>query len=214
MNALVTTPATHLAPSVKPRPVENYGKTRLSMEDRFLARMLLAQKKPRAQDPGRKTFTPDQHRRIRNKVLEVAGDSWASSFTIAERVNSDRDIITQDLIASREVIGSKVSELVRQGFMLATGGRGKRVYKLNPEPPKGQPKQEQMEARAKMVEQLVSDRPGLSRRDVMEATGLSKGQAETALETLFKHDQIRREFGVNGRRVFYYFPAEAEEVAA
>lgn len=212
MNALVTTPATHLAPDVKPRPVENYGATKLSMEDRFLARMMLGLRKPADQQPVKKKFSPEQHRRIRNKVLELAGNQWASTFTIAQRVNADPDIIAQDLTGTRELIGSKVSELVRQGFMEAQGPQQKRQYRLNPNPPKKQLKQDEMDARAEQVAKLIAAQPGLSRRDVIEATGFSKGQAETALETLYKENRARREFGVNGRRVFFYYPPEEAEV--
>lgn len=214
MSAIVTYPDTDLAPSVKPRPVENYGKTKMSMEDRFLAQMLLAQKKPRTEEICRKNFSPKEHRMIRDKVLEVAKDRWASIPTITQRFNADKDIATQNLTCGNDQIRDKVSTLVRQGFLIKDGPRGKRVYKLNPEPPKIYVKQEELEARAKMVAQLISDRPGLSQRDVMEATGLNKGQAETALETLFKQSRVHREFGINGRRVFYYFPASVEEVAA
>lgn len=202
MNALVKIPATRLAPCAQPRPIARYGETRLSMEERFLARMLLAQKKPApAEEQERPSYTPAQHKKIRSDILNVSKGRWASSFTIAQRVKADRD-----------VVGSKISEMVRQGVLLAKGPRNRRLYKLNPDKTETQSRRERIQARVELVAKMIADKPGSTLGDVKKAAGLTKAQAETALETLFKHGRVNREHGAN--RAFRYFTADIEEKAA
>ncbi|UWQ30211.1 hypothetical protein [Leisingera sp. M523] len=186
---------------MKPRPVANYGETKLSMEDRFRARMLMAQKMPAPrQEPNSSPqgYSPEEHRQIRDKTIEVADGKWLSSFTIARRVG-----------AERSVVGSKISELVRQGVMIAKGPRGKRLYKKNPKKTESRCRDERLKERTELVGKIVADQPGVTRSEVVKATGLTKGQVETSLETLFKLALVRREIGPKGR-AFRYFPAEVE----
>lgn len=195
MSDLYPVPETHLAPSVRPRTVATYEDTGISMEDRFLMRMRMAENKPRKveKDDTPTQYSPEEHKEIRAKVIEVCSNGWMTSIAVAKAVGADL-----------QVVRSKLSSLVNQEILIVSGPKTKRRYKINPDcPDKGRKKRE-FEERVNRILELIKENPGSQRKHFIEATGLTPGQVDHALKSIVVHNLARCVRAGHGRANTFY----------